>query len=161
MKGLKHFDYQNRGFLTFEDFEEAISQMMPIVSRKERKLRYKLAESATRKQDAIPLERLAQICCHLLLYTSYQSKWESEKIISAEFLATYFKDGLRDDVSDDEDSDADAELLQEESSGLVKGATGGQKDSLFGGAAADDALIEAEAAKLREALESSLIQADE
>ena len=128
--------------------------MMPLANRRERKVRYKIAESATRRQDAVSLERLAQISCYLLLYASYQTRWESDKLISQEFLGTYFKDGLRDDVSDEA-----SESEYEEENGLLLSE---EKQESYHGRMmmtqqVDEAAIEAEAAKLQAALDSSLL----
>jgi hypothetical protein len=113
LKSLRKFDYQNLGTLKLEDYDEAISQIMPSISRLDKRLRYKQSEALT-KPDAVPLERLAQISSYLLLYTSYSNRWISNNLLSREFLDMFYKNGIRDEDSDVSDEDLNIDTLDQE-----------------------------------------------
>lgn len=103
LKSLRKFDYQNIGYLRFEDFDEALSQILPLIPREEKRYYYTQSEEFCGKEK-VPLERLSQISSYLLVYTAYNNKWTSNNLVSKEFLDMYFKDGIRD-----EDSEASAD----------------------------------------------------
>ena len=109
---MRKFDFQNQGYLPFEEFDEALNQIMPSVHRKDKRLRYKHAESLC-KPDMVPLERLAQISAYLMFHAIYSARWVSSVILSKEFLDAYYKDGIKDEM-DETDSDDNMSNNEEE-----------------------------------------------
>jgi hypothetical protein len=150
LKSFRKFDYQKRGYLPYEDFDEALSQIMPSISRTEKKLRYRHAEKDA-PQDCVPLERLAHIAMYMLMYTAFSNRWNSGILISKEFLETYFKDGFKDDEENADSSDSEAESEEEEDDEEKKQKPTKRHDSFY--AAATDDEIQQEEEKLLSALE--------
>ena len=58
--GLKRFDYHDTGTLAYEDFDDALSQILPVAPTKIKRSRYRLAELDFKK-DQVPITRLAQV----------------------------------------------------------------------------------------------------
>ena len=104
LKSLRKFDYQNIGYLKFEDFDEALSQILPSIPRTEKQYYYLESENFCGKEK-VPLERLSQISAFLLFYTAYQNNWISTNLVSKEFLDMYFKDGIKDEDSEISDNE--------------------------------------------------------
>ncbi|KAJ1328752.1 hypothetical protein BSLG_009987 [Batrachochytrium salamandrivorans] len=82
---FQQLDYQNNGYLSYDDFDEALSQILPTVPIRERSVRYKLAE-LDGKKDAVELERLAHIAAYIMMYTCYKSEWANQSLISHDFI---------------------------------------------------------------------------
>lgn len=104
LKSLRKFDYQNIGSLKFEDFDEALSQILPSIPREDKRYHYLVSEKFCHK-DKVTLERLSQISAYLLLYTAFKNNWVSNNLVSKEFLDMYYKDGIRDEDSDGSDNE--------------------------------------------------------
>ncbi|KAJ3412358.1 hypothetical protein HDV05_000832 [Chytridiales sp. JEL 0842] len=49
--GLKRFDYQDTGNLSYEDFDEALGQLLPMASARMKRARYRLAEMDFKKDE--------------------------------------------------------------------------------------------------------------
>ncbi|KAL2916813.1 hypothetical protein HK105_203592 [Polyrhizophydium stewartii] len=82
---FQRFDYQKKGFMSYEDFDEALTQILPSASNRERRVRFKLAELDCRK-DAVPIHRLAHIAAYIIMYSCYKSKWAMQSLISPDFV---------------------------------------------------------------------------
>jgi hypothetical protein len=104
LKSLRKFDYQNIGSLKFEDFDEAISQILPSIPREDKRHHYLLSENFCQK-DKVTLERLSQISAYLLFYTAFKNNWVSKNLVSKEFLDIYYKNGIRDEDSEGSDNE--------------------------------------------------------
>ncbi|KAI8927690.1 hypothetical protein BC831DRAFT_451272 [Entophlyctis helioformis] len=81
---LLKFDYQKKGYLSYEDFDEGLSQILPSASTRERRIRYKLAELDCKK-DCVPIQRLAHIASYIVMYSCYRSKWAMQSLIAPDY----------------------------------------------------------------------------
>jgi hypothetical protein len=113
LKSLRKYDYQNIGTLKFEDFDEALSQILPCISKGDKRYHYTQSEQFCRKEK-VSLERLSQISAYLLFYTTFKNNWVSNNLISKEFLDMYFKDGIRDEDTEGSDNEDYQELATED-----------------------------------------------
>ncbi|KAI9090027.1 hypothetical protein DFS34DRAFT_380799 [Phlyctochytrium arcticum] len=77
---LKRYDYQEQGHLNYEDFDEALSQILPGAPTKMKRVRYALAELDT-GAATVPLERLGLIGAYISLYCCYLSGWTPQALI--------------------------------------------------------------------------------
>ncbi|EGF83524.1 hypothetical protein BATDEDRAFT_22304 [Batrachochytrium dendrobatidis JAM81] len=82
---FQKFDYQKKGYLAYEDFDEALTQILPSASNRERRVRYKLAE-LDGKKDKVTIDRLAHIAAYIIMYSCYMSKWAIQSLISTDFI---------------------------------------------------------------------------
>ncbi len=83
--------------MSYEDFDEEITQILPSVSTRERQLRFKLTELDHKKEEGVPIERLAYIASYLVLYSCYKANWAVQSLISpdyAENMTEYLTSGL-------------------------------------------------------------------
>ncbi|KAJ3328261.1 hypothetical protein HDU76_010288 [Blyttiomyces sp. JEL0837] len=84
MANLKRFDYQETGSLTYEDFDEAVGQLLPVASAKLKRSRYRLSELDF-KRDQVPIQRLAQVASYISLYSCYKNSWVPQALILPDF----------------------------------------------------------------------------
>ncbi|KAI9330036.1 hypothetical protein DFJ73DRAFT_859404 [Zopfochytrium polystomum] len=82
--GFKRLDYRDVGTLPFEDFDEALSQLLPSAPTKLKRMRYRLAELDTKK-DEVPISRLAQIASFINLYGCSKNAWVPQALMSPDF----------------------------------------------------------------------------
>ncbi|KAJ3394004.1 hypothetical protein HDU84_000503 [Entophlyctis sp. JEL0112] len=87
---LKKFDYQETGILQFEDFEEAITSLMPSILAKHKRLYYRLAEQDF-SRDAVPISSLAMICSYFVIHESSLHSWLPQTINAPEVIAQLSK----------------------------------------------------------------------
>ena len=113
LKSLRKFDYQNVGYLKFEDFDEALTQILPSIPRADKLYYYNQSQQFC-AEERVPLERLAQISAFLLFYTSYNNRWISSNLLSKEFMDVYFKNGIKDEESVTSEDDEDFKDLKTE-----------------------------------------------
>ncbi|KAJ3216572.1 hypothetical protein HDU67_009266 [Dinochytrium kinnereticum] len=120
--GLKKSDYQDNGFLSYEDFDESLGQLLPVAPSRIKKTMYKLSELDF-KRDEVPLPRLAQLTSYIALYCCYKNAWVAQALISPDF-------GLSGEAGRAEDGQGvDGEVNQEEIDGLLKTKDPGEIDS--------------------------------
>ena len=86
-KTLAKFDSTKKGALSIEDFDEAIAQIMPSSSNKERAMLYNQALLHFKGYE-VPIERLSRIACYLMIRTCHDANWERMPIISPDFVAS-------------------------------------------------------------------------
>ncbi|KND00165.1 uncharacterized protein SPPG_04506 [Spizellomyces punctatus DAOM BR117] len=82
---LKRFDYQEQGFLSYDDFDEALGQILPGAPTRMKRMRYRLSELDVGK-DIVPLERLALIGSYISLYCCYLSHWVPQALVATDFM---------------------------------------------------------------------------
>ncbi|KAJ3109622.1 hypothetical protein HDU97_003096 [Phlyctochytrium planicorne] len=111
--GLKRFDYQDNGFMAYDDFDEALGQLLPVAPARMKKTMYRLAE-LDHKRDEVPLPRLSQLTSYIALYCCYKNAWVPQALISPDF-------GTGGEAGGNGDGDASNEVNQEEIDGLLKG----------------------------------------
>ncbi|KAI8915971.1 hypothetical protein EDD86DRAFT_197323 [Gorgonomyces haynaldii] len=78
-KCLVRFDTTKKGSLSFEDYDEAITQIMPTASIRERRLLFKQALLHFKIQE-LPLERVARIAAYILIKTCCEQSWQPTQI---------------------------------------------------------------------------------
>ncbi|KAI8621807.1 hypothetical protein BC830DRAFT_1092288 [Chytriomyces sp. MP71] len=83
---LKRYDYQDTGVLQFEDFEEALTAIIPFAQAKHKRLMYRLAEQYS-IHDQVPIPRLAMVASYLMLHEASQHSWLPQSINAPEVIA--------------------------------------------------------------------------
>ncbi|KAJ3142559.1 hypothetical protein HK100_001383 [Physocladia obscura] len=87
---LKKFDYQETGILQFEDFDEAMTNLMPNIQAKYKRLFYKLAEIGCTR-DTVPISILSMICAYLMIHESSLHSWIPQTINAPEVISQISK----------------------------------------------------------------------
>jgi hypothetical protein len=88
------------GILSYEDFDDALGQLLPVAPTKINRVRYKLAEQDSSK-DNVQVTRLAEIACCISLYCCYKNNWAPQAFVNPEFSQNQ---GEGRGGGDDEDS---------------------------------------------------------
>ncbi|KAI8811689.1 hypothetical protein BJ742DRAFT_867047, partial [Cladochytrium replicatum] len=146
-RSLRRFDYQEQGSLTYDEFDEALGQILPVAPNKLKRVRFRLAQMDV-KENEVPLERLAMIASYIQLRCCYANSWVPQALIAAEFLDLYSAlpiDPNSGAVRLDQDNVVDN--TQKEVDELMN------PTALQTLAVVDDAAIEEEAVKLTRRLE--------
>ncbi|KAI9334014.1 hypothetical protein BDR26DRAFT_867635 [Obelidium mucronatum] len=120
---LKRFDYQETGFLQFEDFDEALSQLMNGIQAKHKRLLYRLvAKDATR--DAVPISKLAMVCTYFAIHESSLHSWLPQAINAPEVIAQLGRmteSGGKDSEKSNSRGGTDDKITQEDVDVVLKG----------------------------------------
>lgn len=89
---LSKFDTTKKGTLSYEDFDEAISQILPTSPNKQRKIISKQAQLHYNRNE-IPIERLARVAAYIMIrlwyfysQSSYDHNWKPQSLISPDFV---------------------------------------------------------------------------
>lgn len=132
---MKKGDVQLKGKLTYEDFDEIISHILPKTSRELKKTRFciiladavqsKIASSTDR--NGVEISRLATASAYMSLASAYDHHWIPQMLISNELLENCKPDtaGAKEDAKN-EFTALRADFIQNEvNSVLLEGRTAG------------------------------------
>ncbi|KAJ3028170.1 UNVERIFIED_CONTAM: hypothetical protein HDU68_002316 [Siphonaria sp. JEL0065] len=83
---LKRYDYQETGYLQFEDFDEALTQLMGGIQAKHKRLLYRLVGN-DENRDAVAISKLAMVCTYFMIHESSLHSWLPQAINAPEVIA--------------------------------------------------------------------------
>jgi len=99
---LHRYDHQKNGYLEFSEYVEFVNQMIKSVSYNSIELQYRIAEQVYRRQDSVPLEKLAYITCYLYANSAKQYfAWNFSECITKEYI-NHSNAAYLDNISIDE-----------------------------------------------------------
>lgn len=84
---LKRLDYQQTGYLSYEDFDEAIGHILPVATTKLKRTRYNIAAADfPNGNNLVPIGRLAHVASYIGLQNCYENNWSPQTLISVDSL---------------------------------------------------------------------------
>ncbi|KAJ3115975.1 hypothetical protein HK098_006822 [Nowakowskiella sp. JEL0407] len=99
-RSLKRFDYQDVGGLAFDEFDEALGQILPVAPNKLKQVRFKLAQLDVKRDET---------AAYISMYCCYTNNWIPQAVIAAEFLDVY--GGYMDETVEGEDTQKEVETV--------------------------------------------------
>ncbi|KAJ3022963.1 hypothetical protein HKX48_004721 [Thoreauomyces humboldtii] len=117
---FKKSDHQEQGVLSYDDFEEALSALLPSASGRVKRARYNLAQlevttlapvpegDTTSAPPQVPVERLAMIAAYVSLHGCFVNNWAPQALMNTDLVnEAYYTAALPSQQPQDEGRQAE------------------------------------------------------